>query len=98
MELTQQQLDFFDTFGFLKFSGLVADRIDEITEEFVALFIERGGGHNGQPHDGSKRSCIAAFIDQTERLSALIDAPTILGAAKSLLGDDFNYKGSDGNY
>ena len=98
MELTQEQLDFFDTFGFLKFPGLVADRINEITEEFVALFIERGGGHNGQPHDGSKRSCIAAFIDQTERLSALIDDPTILGTAKSLLGDDFNYMGSDGNY
>lgn len=98
MVLTQQQLGFFETFGFLKFPGLVSDRIDEITEEFVELFIKRGGGHNGQPHDGSARSCIPAFIDQSERLSALIDEPTILGAAKSLLGDDFNYMGSDGNY
>ncbi len=38
------------------------------------------------------------FIDQNEYLSALIDDPRIEGIAASLLGDDFNYEGSDGNY
>jgi len=98
MTLTEQQLTFFETFGFLKFPGLVADKIDEITAEFTELFISRGGGHAGRPHDGSARSCIAAFIDQRERLSTLIDDPNILGIAKGLMGDDFNYTGSDGNY
>jgi ectoine hydroxylase-related dioxygenase (phytanoyl-CoA dioxygenase family) len=38
------------------------------------------------------------FIDQSAVLSALIDHPRIHGAACSLLGDDFNYTGSDGNF
>jgi hypothetical protein len=98
MELTPQQLQFFDTFGYLGFPGILSDRIDEITEDFEALWARNGGGHAGKPHDGSARSCIAQFIDLDERLSTLLDDPRILGIAKSLLGDDFNYGGSDGNY
>ena len=30
MKLTEQQLSFFDTFGYLAFPGLMADCIDEI--------------------------------------------------------------------
>jgi len=97
-KLTQQQLDFFHTFGFLSLPGLVADRIDDIIHDYIEVWKTRGGGHNGQPHDGTARSCIPAFIDQHAGLSALIDDPRIRGAAKSLLGDDFNYTGSDGNY
>ena len=38
------------------------------------------------------------FIDQSEYLSALIDDPRIAGIAFDLLGRDFNYFCSDGNY
>ena len=38
------------------------------------------------------------FIDQSEYLSALIDDPRIAGIAADLLGEDFNYFTSDGNY
>ena len=79
-------------------SGLMADRIDEITEAFEAVWSERGGGHNGQPHAGEARSCIVPFIDQSAALSSLIDDPRIHALATTLLGDDFNYMGSDGNY
>jgi phytanoyl-CoA dioxygenase PhyH len=96
--LTDPQVRFFETFGYLGLPGLLADRIDEIIDEFEALWESRGGGHNGRPHDGTARSCIAQFIDHRERLSSLIDDPRILGIATSLLGDDFNYMGSDGNY
>ena len=98
LRLTQQQVTFFDTFGFLAFPGLMADRIDQIIADFEALWDEHGGGHNGRPHDGSARSCIAPFIDQSMALSALIDDPRIDGIAASLLGADYNYMGSDGNY
>ena len=57
-----------------------------------------GAGHHGKPHEGKARSCIVPFIDQTARLCALLDDARILGIATSLLGDDFNYMGSDGNY
>lgn len=98
IRLTDQQLAFFDTFGYLSFPGLMADRIDEIIHDFEALWASRGGGHHGRPHDGKARSCIAQFIDLHERLSTLLDDPRIVGIAKSLLRDDFNYMGSDGNY
>ncbi|MSS72206.1 MAG: hypothetical protein EXS64_12055 [Candidatus Latescibacteria bacterium] len=96
--LTDQQLAFFDTFGYLSFPGLMADRIDEILHDFEALWDSRGGGHNGRPHDAKARSCLVQFIDLHERLSTLLDDPRIIGIAGSLLGDDFNYMGSDGNY
>jgi hypothetical protein len=96
--LSDAHVSFFETFGYLGFPGLLADCIGEIADEFEALWASRGGGHNGQAHDGTARSCIVPFIDQRERLSALLDDPRILAIANSLLGEDFNYMGSDGNY
>ena len=97
-KLTEQQISFFNTFGYLGLPGLLADTIDEIIHEFEQVWVDRGGGHNGQPHDGKARSCIVPFIDQRDRLAALLDDPRILAIATTLLGDDFNYMGSDGNY
>ncbi len=98
MRLNEQQLKFFETFGFLAFPGLFATEVDTIIGAFEQVWVERGGGHNGKPHDGKQRSTIVPFIDQSERLSALLDDPRIEGVASSLLGDDFNYTASDGNY
>lgn len=96
--MTEQQRRFFDTFGYIGFPGLLADCIDEIIDGFEAIWQENGGGHAGRPHEGTARSCIAQFLDHNERLCALLDDPRILGIAKALCGDDFNYMGSDGNY
>jgi hypothetical protein len=73
----------------------------------VVLFIDgidrievaqRGGGHDHKPHDGTARSCIVPFIDQSEYLSSLIDDPRLDGIFVSLMGGDYNYIGSDGNF
>ena len=96
--LTDAQITFFDTFGYLGFPNLFKDRIDAITNEFEAVWTDRGGGHAGKPHDGKARSCIVPFIDQRAYLSSLVDDPRILAIANSLLGEDFNYMGSDGKY
>ncbi len=98
MKLTEQQLGYMNTFGFLHFPGLLADRIDEIIEAFDAVWTTHGGGHGDKPHDGQSRSCIVPFIDQSEYLSSLLDDPRIAGIATSLMGEDFNYLGSDGNF
>ena len=98
LELTERQKDFLEQFGFLGFPGLIRDIVDEVTDAFEQVWAERGGGHNGQPHDGEQRSCIVPFIDQHPRLCALLDDERIHGILTSLLGDDFNYLGSDGNY
>jgi len=98
LQLTSQQLAFMDVFGYLVFPGLMADRIAKITAEFEHVFAEHGGGHNGKPHDGTARSCILPFIDQTDYLASLIDDPRVDGIFTSLLGADYNYLGSDGNF
>ncbi len=98
MYLSEQQHAFFRTFGFLAFPGLFADDIAAITEAFEDVWQRHGGGHGGKAHDGTARSALAQFIDLDERLSALLDDPRILGIASGLLGDDFNYAGSDGNF
>ena len=97
MHLTAQQRAFFDTFGYLAFPGLLLDRIDEITHAFEAIWENHGGGHDGQPHDPTRRSCIVQFVDQSETLCTMLDDPRIYDVACDLLGDDFNYMGSDGN-
>ena len=96
--LTQEEITFFKTFGYLLFPRLMADRIEAIQEAFERVWAEHGGGHHGKPHEGSAHSCLVPFIDQSEELSSLLDDPRILGIARTLLGDDFNYMGSDGNF
>jgi len=95
--LTDQQKAFFDTFGFLMFPGLLDDRIKQITEDFEENW-KHLTGFSGQPHDGSQRSIFVPFPDQHEGLCSLLDDPRINGIATSLLGDDYNFMASDGNY
>jgi len=96
--VTESEIYFFKTLGYLSFPQLMADRIRAIQDAFESVWEERGGGHNGKPHEGTARSCIVPFIDQSEELCSLLDDPRILAIAKTLLGDDFNYMGSDGNF
>ena len=96
MSLTQQQLGYFETFGFLKFPGLLANEVDEITRRFERVWADHGGGHYGREHDREQRSALLPFIDKDEYLSAMLDNPSIDGIAASILGDDYNYTSSDG--
>lgn len=93
MELSQQQRDCFETFGYLVMPGLLSEEVDWIIEEFEAVFQNRG-----VVHDGTKRSTVVPFIDQREKLCTLLDNPKVHGLIAGLLGDDFNYVGGDGNY
>ncbi len=93
MKLTDQQLRFYDTFGLLKFPGLFKDEIIAITGAFEDVWAA-----TGRQHDYTQRSMIAPFADRNEYLSGLLDDPRIDGVVESILGDDYNYAGSDGNY
>ena len=92
-KLTPQQIAFFETFGYLKLPGAVKENIAEIVAEFEAVFPQVGA-----QHDGEKRTCIVPFVDHRAKLCALLDNPRIEGAAASVIGEDFNYVSSDGNY
>ena len=96
--LTQRQMAFFETFGYLYFPGLMADCVDRIIEEFERVWAEHGGGHHGQEHDGEQRSCILPFPDRNVYLSSLLDDPRVHDIAASICGDDFNYTSGDGNF
>jgi hypothetical protein len=98
LRLSEAQLRFFETFGFLHLPGAIADIIGEVIAGFERVWSGQGGGHDGKPHDGNQRSCLVPFIDQDERLSMLLDDPRIHGICTSLLGEDFNYMAGDGNF
>ena len=68
--MTTQQIQFFDTFGYLSFPELIADCIDEVILAFEDVWKLYGNGHNGTPHDGSRRSCIVPFPDQHPRCAS----------------------------
>jgi hypothetical protein len=93
MEITSQQKHFFETFGYLVLPGLLKEEIGWISEEFEAVFRDRG-----VVHDGSQRSVVVPFIDQRERLCTLLDHPAIVNLISGLIGDNFNYLGGDGNF
>ena len=91
--LIKHQLDFFDTFGYLGFPGLLKDRIDKIIEAFEDVWVKAG-----RTHDGTTRSALVPLADQSEYLSSLLDDPRIHDIASSICGEDFNYYSGDGNY
>ncbi|MDB6169530.1 MAG: hypothetical protein JWM88_2394 [Verrucomicrobia bacterium] len=88
-----QQRAFFESFGFLKLPGLLKNEVEGITSEFEAVFPQLG-----LKHDGTKRTMIVSFVDQRPGLCALLDHPGILESVGNLIGPDFNYVSSDGNY
>lgn len=95
MKLTKDQVECFEVFGYLLLPGWMADSIEWITDEFEKVLAEHGAASG---HDGSRRTVIDPFIDQSERLSALLDDPRIKDIGSSILGGNFNYRSSDGSY
>jgi len=98
MKLSDRQLNYFRTFGFLTFPGHFADEIDDVTDAFEKVWADHSGGHGSTAHDHKRRSALVPFIDQDEYLCSLLDDPRIECVTASLLGDDFNYTASDGNF
>jgi Phytanoyl-CoA dioxygenase (PhyH) len=95
--VTDQQVAFFETFGFLHIKGAIKDVIEDISQAFEEVWRRHGGGHAREDHDRRQRSCLVPFIDRHERLSALLDDPRVVGIPRRILGEDFNYSTSDGN-
>ena len=93
MQLTERQIHFFETWGYLHFPSLLADRIPWIEEQYNLVWQERGVNHTGE-----QRSCIVPFIDQRAEFCTLLDDPRLVGLTEGVLGPDFNYLGGDGNW
>lgn len=96
MQLTEAQVRFFRTFGYLGFPQLFSpEEIGWITNEFETAIQTVGGG---QQHDGTKRTMFGGPIERTAKLCTLLDDPRIVGILSGILGEDFNYCSGDGNY
>ena len=96
--MTEQQINFFPTFGCLSFPGMMADRIEDIESSFEPVWQEHGSGYNEKQHEGKTSSCIVSFIDQSEYLCSLLGDPRILDMVTTSLENGFNYMGSDSSY
>jgi hypothetical protein len=98
--LTQQQVRFFETFGFLKMPGLFRDESDEITAAFEAVFAADGHPRMEtyvELHGEQRRQIIPQFVTKHPTLDALRRDPRVVGIVTSLLGEDHEYAESDGN-
>ena len=66
MQLTEAQIRFFGTFGYLGFPGLLsAGEAAWITEEFETAIRSVGGGER---HNGTKRTMFGGPIERTTKL------------------------------
>ena len=96
MELSQQQLNFFHTFGYLLirqvFSGSETSKIIDAFEWSIQNCVD------GPEHDGSSLTMFPGPIEHHEDLCALMDHPVVLGLIGGVTGEDFYYAGGDGNY
>lgn len=98
--LTRQQKNFFDTFGYLVVPGLLKDCVDDISRVFDQLFVQDAAeivDWRHEAHYMKSRSILLQLIERDASLSALLDHPVIDGIFRSLLGEDYLYRASDGN-
>ena len=98
MYLSEQQRAFFKTFGFLAFPGLFADDIAAITQAFEDIWQRHGGGHGGKPMTARRGLRWPSSSTRTSGSAPCLTTRASCGIAGGLLGDDFNYSGSDGNF
>jgi hypothetical protein len=73
MRLTDQQIRFFKTFGYVIMPKLFsAGEIEEITAGFEKSIQQHGGGDK---HDGSKRTMFLGPIERIPEMNRLLDEP-----------------------
>ena len=94
--LTEAQVAHFCTFGFVVLSKLFSTaEMDRIRDDFDEVMAEdRGGG----PFDGAKTQTVLWFIEKHPRLALLAEDDRIYGPIGQLLGEDFIWVLSDGNF
>lgn len=96
MALSQEQLNFFETFGYLVIPQFFSeDETNKIIRGFEWSIQNRGGGED---HNGATRTMFLGPIEHHPEMCTLVDHPAIQDLIGGVLGEDFNYCSGDGNY
>ena len=95
MRLTQLQHNHFDTFGFLILRKLFSEAETEgLIGQYEDIMLE---DREGRPFKGERQS-VQPFAERRPELTAVIEDDRIYETVEELLGPDFAWVGSDGNY
>jgi Phytanoyl-CoA dioxygenase (PhyH) len=93
--LTAEQLNHFDTFGFIVWRQcFTPDEIAGIIAQFEAVLAE---DRQGQQFAGDKRQGVHGFLELRENLHKLLEDDRIYLSVEQVLGPGFVWIGSDGN-
>jgi hypothetical protein len=98
--LTPQQLAFFDAFGFLRFPGFFADKLQEIDDAFESVIANSDIPKDEsiqRVHRHEPRYIVSNITDVHPVLGSLPEDPRILSIVEALMGPSYEYAGSDGN-
>jgi hypothetical protein len=98
--LSDQQVHFFETFGFVRLPGLFAPEIELIAGGFEEVFAANTPvDYHHDLHFGDLRETVGpGFVDRSPKLAWLRSDPRILAIVETLVGVRHNYNESDGNY
>ena len=84
--LTQQQINHFQTFGFLTFRQLFSqDEVKTINTEFESAMTE---AFRDDPFDGTRRHWLITMGPDTPFLTSLLEDPRFCDVAEQLYGED----------
>jgi len=98
--LSDQQVRFFETFGYVFLPGVFANRADQLTERFDRLFSQHTADvldWRHEAHYNNARHILLQLIERDDYLATLLDDPIIDGVFESLLGQEYLYRASEGN-
>ncbi len=94
MQLSEQQVRFFHTFGYLILEQVfAADEMVRFGREADALLAEL----RPRNRDPGQSQAESPFVEYREALSRLADDDRVHGPTSQLLGDDFLWGGSEGH-
>jgi len=93
--LTEQQIGHYHTFGYVILKGWFSEQLATIEDEFEQLMAEHTARN---PHDGKIRSLRWQMLDSSPELIRLLDGDRVGGVFDDILGDDWQYMGSAGNF
>jgi hypothetical protein len=96
--LTDQQVTFFETFGFLRVPGLFAPDVDRLVTGFEEVFAANPTWETHEPlHFDEQRLIIPGFISKSDHLRDLQHDPRVVSIVTTLIGPDYEWAESDGN-